>query len=205
MQVPQKRNSFLIHLNRKHHELFTTAVSTLGVITTLASPKKPFTTTHPPPPPLTHHLRPPLTQRIPPVSSHEHPADDIDNLDEKHEEAVPVLDDGQPYGLNVVLYKDAGDGVLADLLALLRDGVLVCLDVLLAPAVHRGDYGDVVLEFVEVVLGGVDGAVEGVDEGGVEGAVGELGDDVREVELCRFSVSKGNLLSGSYSGDRILF
>lgn len=53
--------------------------------------------------------------------------------------------------------------------------------------VNGGDDGEVVLEFVEVVVGGGcygDGVVEGVDEGGVVGAKGELADDVGEVEGC---------------------
>lgn len=48
--------------------------------------------------------------------------------------------------------------------------------------VDGGDDGEVVLEFVEVVFGGGDGVVEGVDEGGVVGAEGELLDVVGEVE-----------------------
>jgi len=44
------------------------------------------------------------------------------------------------------------------------------------------DDGEVVLEFVEVVGRRGDGVVEGVGEGGVEGAEGELVDVVGEVE-----------------------
>lgn len=48
--------------------------------------------------------------------------------------------------------------------------------------VDGGDDGEVVLEFVEVAVGGGEGVVEGVGEGGVEGAEGELVDVVAEVE-----------------------
>lgn len=40
---------------------------------------------------------------------------------------------------------------------------------------------------MEVVWDCGDSSVEGVEEGGVEGAEGELGDDVGEVERCSFS------------------
>jgi hypothetical protein len=45
-------------------------------------------------------------------------------------------------------------------------------------AVDGGDDGEEVLEFVEMVGCSGDGAVEGVEEGGVESAKRELGDDV---------------------------
>lgn len=48
--------------------------------------------------------------------------------------------------------------------------------------VDGGNDGEVVLELVEVFFGGGDGVVEGVDEGGVVGAEGELLDVVGEVE-----------------------
>ena len=48
--------------------------------------------------------------------------------------------------------------------------------------VDGGDDGEVVLEFVEVVVRGGGGAVEGVEEGRVEGTEGEFVDDVGEVE-----------------------
>lgn len=111
-------------------------------------------------------------------------ADDVDELDEKDEEAVARLVDGQHDGLNVVLDKDAGDGhVLVDFLTLLGDGVLVGLDGAAADAVDGGDDREVVLELVKVRSGEVDGAIERVDEGWVEGAVGQLRDDVGKVEF----------------------
>lgn len=118
------------------------------------------------------------------MARNEHTTDYIDELNEEHEEAVAVLVDGQQDWLNVVLDKDAGYGqALVDFLALLGDGVLVGEDGAGAHAVDGRDDGEVVLEFVEVGGGKVDGAVERVDEGGVEVAEGEFGDDVREVEF----------------------
>lgn len=58
-------------------------------------------------------------------------------------------------------------------------------------------HGEVVLEHVEVDLGGVHGAIEGVDEAGVKGAVGQLGDDVREVETCGMSVMLSSTAAGN--------
>ena len=48
--------------------------------------------------------------------------------------------------------------------------------------VDGGHDGEVVLEFVEVRVGGGEGVVEGVEKGGVEGTEGELVDNVGEVE-----------------------
>jgi hypothetical protein len=48
---------------------------------------------------------------------------------------------------------------------------LVCRQVARAVLVKGRHHGEVVLEHVEVDFGGVDGAVERVDEAGVEGAV----------------------------------
>ena len=50
--------------------------------------------------------------------------------------------------------------------------------------VDGGDYGEVVLVFVEVCEGGGEGAVERVVEGRIEGAEGEFVDGVGEVEGC---------------------
>lgn len=68
-------------------------------------------------------------------------------------------------------------------------GVLVCEDCAGAvgagvDGVDCGDDREEVLEFVEVIRGCGDGSVERVDEGGIEEAEGELGDDVGEVEGC---------------------
>lgn len=118
------------------------------------------------------------------MARNEHTTDYIDELDEEHEEAVAVLIDGQQDWLNVVLDKDARHGqALVDFFALLGDGVLVGEDGAGADAVDGGHDGEVVLEFMEVGGGEVDGAVEGVDEGRVEVAEGQFGDDVGEVEF----------------------
>ena len=117
-------------------------------------------------------------------------AQHIDDLDEEHKDGVSRLLDVQQDGLDVVFEEDARDGVLADLGALLGDGVLVGEDGLGAAGAGAAERVDgrhnrhEVLEFVEVVVGAVDGLVEGVDEGGEEGPEGELGDNVGEVEGC---------------------
>lgn len=123
------------------------------------------------PPPPANDLAHPIAQREAPVPRDQHAAEDVDDLDEEEDQALAVLLHGEQDGLNVVLEEDAGDVVLVDGLAALRDGVLVGADVVAAVAVDGGHDGEVVLELVEVVRGRVDGAVEGVDEGGVEGAV----------------------------------
>lgn len=134
-------------------------------------------------PPLAHDLDEPFGEGVSPVAGDQDATDDVDQLDEENQEAVACLANGQHDGLNVVLDKDAGDvRVLGNLLAALGDGVLVGLDGAAAVGVDGGDDGEVVLELVEVGGGSVDGAVEGVDERRVKGAVGELGDDVGKVE-----------------------
>lgn len=122
------------------------------------------------------------------MAGDEDAGEDVDDLDEEGEEAVAALLDGQQDGLDVVLEEEARDHALADLLALLRHGVLVGEDGLGAERaaardrVHGRDHGHEVLELVEVRRGHVDGAVEGVHERGVVGSERELRDDVREVE-----------------------
>lgn len=117
------------------------------------------------------------------MSGDQYPAEDVDDLDKEEEESVAALLHRQEYGLDVILDKDAGDAVLVRLLALLGDGILVGEDGasgggVVAYRVDGGDHGEVVLELVEVGGGEVDGAVEGVDEGRVEGPKGQLGDNV---------------------------
>jgi hypothetical protein len=48
--------------------------------------------------------------------------------------------------------------------------------------VDGGNYGEKVLEFVEVVGCWGDGSVEGVEKGGIELAEGKLGDNVWEIK-----------------------
>jgi hypothetical protein len=141
-----------------------------------------------------------------PPTSHHNATDDVDEPNHEAEETTPLLSHGQGDGLDVELDEDAGDVILGDLVRLRGGGVLVCLygvgrveDVfggVVGVAVYgfeereqRGivgvdgrDDGKVVLEFVEVVFGGRDGVVEGVDEFGVVRAEGQLLDLVGEVE-----------------------
>lgn len=122
------------------------------------------------------------------MASNQHPAQHINNLDQELQHPRPRLLNRQQHGLNVVLEEDARDVVVCNLLGLLRHGVLVRHDGVggrggAPDGVDGGDDGEEVLELVEVGRGGVDCAVEGIDEGGVEGAEGELRDDVGEVEL----------------------
>lgn len=142
--------------------------------------------------PLARDVGDPVGQREAPVSGNEDAADDVDDLDHEGQEAVAALVHGQQDGLDVVLDEDAGDIVVVDLLALLRHGVLVGEDGLGADAVDGGHHGEVVLELVEVGGRQVDGAVEGVDKRGVEGAIRELGDDVREVKVYRLGQSRSD-------------
>lgn len=118
------------------------------------------------------------------MARNEHTTDYINQLDEEDKKAVAVLVDGQQDWLDVILDKDSRYGqALVDFLALLRNGVLVGEDGAGADAVDGGHDGEVVLELVEVGGGEVDGAVERVDEGRVEVAKREFGDDVGEVEF----------------------
>lgn len=145
---------------------------------------------------LSQHLHNPLAQRKPPVSSHQHATQDIHDLEEEAQEAISALLDRQHQRLDVVLEEDAGQRMLVDRAILIGHGVLVCGDGSFggdAEGVGGGDGvdggydGEEVLEFVKGVGGGGDGAVEWVDQRGVERAEGEFGDDVGEVERWRVS------------------
>lgn len=144
------------------------------------------------PPPPAQDLAGPPGQREGPVAGDEHAAEDVDGLDEEGEQAVAALLDGQHDGLNVVLDEDPGDHVVADLVRLLRHGVLVREDGAArregrrrrVHRVHRRHHRQEVLELVEVGAREVHGPVERVHERGVEGPEGELVDHVREVEGC---------------------
>lgn len=117
------------------------------------------------------------------MSRHQHAAQHVDDLHQEHEDPISALMHREHDGLNVIFEKDARDGSVRHNLALLRHGVLVRKDVARAHTVDGRHDGEVVLELVEVVLGNVGGAVERVDQRGVKGPVGQLRDDVREVEL----------------------
>lgn len=145
------------------------------------------------PPPLPQHLDNPLAQPEPPVSRHQHAAHDIHDLEEEAHEAVSALLDRQHQRLDVVLEEDPRQGVLVDRAVLVGHGVLVRGDGTLGGDAERrggdgvdgGNDGEEVLEFVEAVGRCGDGAVEWVDQRGVEWAEGEFGDDVREIEHWR--------------------
>lgn len=113
---------------------------------------------------------------------------DVHNLDDEAQEAIARLLDVQQDGLHVVLEEDAGDVALADDVGLLGDGVLVREEGAVVvggagvDAVDGRDDGEEVLELVEVVWGGLNGAVERVGEGWVVVSKGEFVDDVGEVE-----------------------
>ena len=144
--------------------------------------------TLPPTPPPQHAPRP-LRQRKAPMARNQHATKNINHLNHESQEAVSALLNCQQHGLDIVLEEDARDGALADDVRLLGHGVLVCEDgagrvgrARGVDGVDGGDDGEEILESVEVIGGRGDGAVEGVEEGGVEGSEGELGDDVGEVE-----------------------
>lgn len=73
--------------------------------------------------------------------------------------------------------------MVRDCLAVLSDGVLVGVDNPAVGEVNGRDYGEIVLEFVKVDNGRVDGAIERVDERWVVRAIRHFRDDVREVEF----------------------
>lgn len=186
-------------------------------------------TPSPPPPPQEVHE--PLAQLERPAASHQHTADDVDQPDDQAQETAALLGHDQQDGLDVVLEEDAGDageGLLGDLAALARGGVLVGEHALRVAAQARvgdvvhgavlaallqlgleveggglghggrvegarrgadaalGEDGrhdaEVVLELVEVVRGGVAGAVERVEQRRVVRAEAELVDVVAEIE-----------------------
>lgn len=107
----------------------------------------------------------PLGQREAPVSSDQHAADDVDEFNAEEEDGVAVLSDGQQDRLNVVLNEHARNHVLGNAFALFRNGVLVRGDGVVGTDGVLGRYNrEIVLELVEVILGNVKGAVEGVYE-----------------------------------------
>lgn len=137
----------------------------------------------------TNDIVDPVTDREPPVSSDENTADDVDDLDQETDDTVTAFVNCQQNRLDVVFEENSGNVSLVDRLALLCHGILVGEDGPGVDAVHGGHDGKVILELVEVAVSRVDCAVERVDERGVEGTVRKLGDDVRKVELCDWSVS----------------
>ena len=146
-----------------------------------------------------HVLPSPPPQLIAPAASDQHPADDVHDPDTQRQETATTLADGEQYRLDVELEENAGDALLGYLVRLGGDGVLVGEDgagggerrvggavqgnpVGECAGVDGGYDGEVVLELVEVRVGGGKGMVERIEEGGVEGPERELIYYVGEVE-----------------------
>lgn len=147
------------------------------------------------PPPPSQHLSPPSKKLIAPPTPHQHPTNHINNSNQQRHKPTPLLPNSKQDRFDIKLEKDTGHATFVDGVALRGDGVLVGEDCgrrggarVRGAGVDGGDDGAVVLEFVEVFGGGGVGFVEGVEEGGVEGAEGELVDGVGEVECCFFSL-----------------
>ena len=160
-------------------------------------------------------LEAPIKHLPRPPSCYHHTRDDIHQPHDEREKPAPLLRDGQRDGLDIELHKHARDVVLADGVALTRSGILVRLDGVLGVedglggvfgvAVYRVEErqqrgvvgvdgrhdGEVVLEFVEVLVRGGDGVVERVGQRRVVGTEGELVYLVREVEGWSARVSLG--------------
>ena len=169
-------------------------------------------TARPPPLPPIELFRP-LANLKQPAARHQHARNNIHQPNEQRGQTTPLLGNRQQDGLDVEFHENARHVVLRDRVALLRDGVLVREDGVSAVAVRmlgqavgagRGRFvvpvdfaqgfgvggvdgghdGEVVLVFVEAVVGGGEGVVEGVAQRRVEGAEGEFVNVVGEVEGC---------------------
>lgn len=141
------------------------------------------------PPLLSPCLPDPVTQREAPVARNERTTENVDDLDQKDDEAVARFLDLQQNGFDVVLEEDTRDDALADFVALLGHGVLVrekrgIVSRVGGPdAVDGGHDRHEVLELVEICGGDVDCSVKRIFEGRVEATKGELVDDVGKVEV----------------------
>lgn len=113
--------------------------------------------------PLADDLADPVAQREAPVAGYHDSTKDIDNFDQEGEESVTAFLHTQQDRLNVVLEKDARDLMVRDCLAMLGDGILVGIDDPAVGKVNGRDHGEIVLEFMKVDNGGVDGTIERVD------------------------------------------
>ena len=156
------------------------------------------------PPPPSQNLLPPPGQLITPASTHQHPTNHIHDPNNQPQKRHAFLPHGQQDGFDIEFKEDAGDGSFVNRVRLGCGCILVRDDGVAGAVIRRerrvvwlmncgrrwrrragvdcGDDGEVVLEFVEVGVCGCVGAVEGVQEGRVEGAEGEFVDDVGEVE-----------------------
>lgn len=113
--------------------------------------------------PLADDLADPVAQREAPVASYHDSTKDIDNLDQEGEESVTAFLHTQQDRFNVVLEKDARDLMVRDCLAMFGNSILVGIDDPAVGKVNGRDHGEIVLEFVKVDNGGVDGAIKRVD------------------------------------------
>lgn len=136
----------------------------------------------------------PVAYREAPVSGHKYTGEHVDDFDQESKITITGFLNSQQYRLNVILEKDSRNHALADLVALFGDSVLVGEDSLrggvrVSDCVHSGHNRHEVLKLMEVGACQVYSTVEGVDQRRVEGAKGELVDDMREVE-CWVCVSQ---------------
>lgn len=113
--------------------------------------------------PLADDLADPVAQREAPVASYHDSTKDIDNLDQEGEESVTAFLHTQQDRFNVVLEKDARDLMVRDCLTMFGNSILVGIDDPAVGKVNGRDHGEIVLEFVKVDNGGVDGAIKRVD------------------------------------------
>lgn len=139
------------------------------------------------PSPATNNLPHPIAYREAPVASNENTREQVDYFDEKRQVSITGFFDGEQYRLNIVLEENSWNHTLADFVALLCHCILVCKDGLrgrmgVPECVDSRHDRHEVLELVEVTAGQVHGAVQRVDERGIEGPKGELVDDVGKVK-----------------------
>ena len=110
------------------------------------------------------------------MARHKHTTKHIDHLNHKSQKAISALLDRKQQRLNIIFEEYSWHGALADDMRLLGYSVLVSVDCARGVGgrgvggVDGWDYGEKVLEFVEVVGCCGDGAVERVEEGRVEGS-----------------------------------
>jgi hypothetical protein len=135
-----------------------------------------------------HHGDRPLAQGESPMASHQNTTEYIHNFNHESQEAISAFLDCKQHWLNIVFKEYPWDRLLVDAVGLLGNGVLVGENAIAGvvtatiDCVDGWDNGEEVLEFVEVVWSCGHRAIEGVEEGGVEGTEGEFVDDMREVE-----------------------
>ena len=128
------------------------------------------------PSPLTNDSGSPLRQRESPMPCNQDTTKHIDHLDHKSQKAISAFLNREEHRLNIIFEEYTRYGTLTHNMRLLRYGILVGVDSARGigcggvDGVDGRDDGEEVLEFMEVVGGRGDGAVERVEEGGVEGS-----------------------------------